>query len=377
MTRLATIDSRPPLRRPGATPLLALLLFGLPTGCTPAGNERGGAAPAREAATAETAAAAPAETAAAAPAETAAAAPAETAATAKDASDPVTPPTQALAPAGWSRLELSTVVPGMTGTIDLPPGVTAAAGGGQMVDVDGLEADPRNVHIGPEIGGLRLNTLIDIPPRFASAAAMARFHGQFELVETHEFGPDHWAVVQRWRAGECMIHGWSAAANLSCDLFQAPCDQIAPWVQICGTLRPGPTPNRSPTTTTSAFPALEPGAATVAMAVARAIARNDATMLIGALGPKGLKIGRKAYTAGSLEAALAGRSVVQVVAPGFFNETEGETTAGLFNWNGTSTKGEAKVWFTSGYGEQPFFTLRKLVDDWYLVGFAVHDLGEP
>ena len=113
------------------------------------------------------------------------------------------------------------------------------------------------------------------------------------------------------------------------------------------------------------------------MTVARAVARNDATMLLGAIGPKGLKIGRRAYTARSLAAALAGRSVLQVVAPSFYRESEGETSEGLFNWSGASTGREAKVWFTSGYGEQPFFTLRKLVDDWYLVGFAVHDLGEP
>ena len=304
-------------------------------------------------------------------------APAATAVAAKEVAEPVKPPTPALAPAGWSRLELSTVIPGLTGTIDLPPGLTAAASGGQRIDVEGLEAEPRNVHIGPEVGGLSLEALTDIPPRFASAAAMASFHGQFEVVETHEFGPDHWAVVQRWRPGECMIHGWSAAAGLSCDLFQGPCDEIAQWLQICGTLRPGLTPNRSPTTAASAFPGLELGAATVAMTVARAVARNDATMLLGAIGPKGLKIGRRAYTARSLAAALAGRSVLQVVAPSFYRESEGETSEGLFNWSGASTGREAKVWFTSGYGEQPFFTLRKIVDDWYLVEFGVHDLGEP
>ncbi len=205
---------------------------------------------------------------------------------------------------------------------------------------------------------------------------MADFHHNFEHVSTHEFGPDHWAVVQRWRPGECMLHGWSAAAGLTCNVFQAPCDQMAQWVEICGTLRAGPTPNEAPTTAKDAFPDLDPAAAEVAMTVARAVARSDEAMLLGTLGPKGLKIGKKKHTAESLKAALAKSSMLKVVAP-IFGEFEGETE-GLFSWNsGSSSGGKARVWFSSGYGEQPFFDLRKTGEQWHLVRFGVDDLGEP
>ena len=276
-------------------------------------------------------------------------------------------------PEGWTRLDLSTVMPELTGTIDLPPEVSAAGNHQEEGDADGLAADARHVQIGPA-RGVSLETMAVIPSRFASAEAMARFHRKLEHVSTHEFGPDHWAVVQRSRPGECMLHGWSAAAGLSCDVPPVPCDQMEQWVQVCGTLRPGPTPNKSSTTAKSAFPKLGPATAEVAMTVARAVARNDAPTLLSAIGPQGLKIGKKKYTTMSLAAVLARKTVVQVVAP----ITLEWGVDPQYNWNSHGAQAdEATVWFTSAYGEQPYFKLNKTGDDWYLVEFGVYDLGEP
>lgn len=304
------------------------------------------------------------------PASTTPAPPHETAEPSPPPEDPAPPP------AGWRRLALSSVVPELHGTIDVPEGLAVEATSAQDNDADGLSVDAPGVAIGPRLGGLELATMTTIAPRFESAAAMARFHGQFELVSTHEFGPGHWAVVQQWRPGECMLHGWSAPAGLVCDVFQAPCGEMAQWVQVCSTLRPGPTPNTAQTTLASAFPSMEPAAAEVAMTVARSVARNDASMLLGAVGPAGLRIGRKKHTAESLAAALAAAPVVQVVAPRQF--APGEPTEGMLAWNsGSPTATRVRVWFTTGYGVQPYFELSKTGDDWHVVEFGTHDLGDP
>ncbi|MCA9704252.1 MAG: hypothetical protein KDK70_00185 [Myxococcales bacterium] len=294
-----------------------------------------------------------------------------------EAAKPPEEASPALPAPGWTRVELSSVVPEMTGTIDLPPGVTAAAALRSEMDADGLQTEARGVQLGPRVGGAMLEVLAVIPPRFESAAAMAAFHDRFEVVSTHEFGPGHWAVVHRWRPGECMLHGWSAAAGLTCDVFKAACDEaMDQWVRTCGSLRPGPAPNTSPTTPRSAFPSLDPAAAEVAITVARAIVRNDPSMLLGTLGPKGLRIKRKKYTVASLEAALTGHAVLQVVAPILY--TPDLVPEEVFMWNGDAPKPDReRVWFTGGYGRQPYFELEKQDGAWHLTAFGVEDLGEP
>ena len=156
-------------------------------------------------------------------------------------------------------------------------------------DVDGLLTHVPSV----KLGEVTIRPLVDVPPRFASAKAMRAFHHSFEEVSTHTFGPDHWAVVQMWRPGECMLHGWSKEAGLSCDVFKAPCDQMKQWVDVCGSIRAGDAPNVTKTTPQSAFETLEPAAAEVAMAVARAIARNEPAALVEAASDGGLTIGEK------------------------------------------------------------------------------------
>lgn len=285
-------------------------------------------------------------------------------------------PDRAEPPEGWTRVELSSVVPGLTGTIDVPPGVTAEAAPRQDLDADFLESEARGVRIGPRSSGLTLEAPAVVPPRMASAEAMAAFHDRFEKVSTHELGPDHWAVVQKWRPGECMMHGWSAAAGLTCDVFKASCDEMEQWVRVCGTLTAGPKPNTSPTTPKSAFPGLETGAAEVAIAVARAVARDDESLLLGVIGPEGVKIGKKTHTKESLATAFEGASVLQVVAP-IFHEM-GHPLEALLSWNaGESSESKATIWFSSAYGEQPYFELAKTGEAWHLVAFGVEDLGEP
>jgi len=287
---------------------------------------------------------------------------------------PATPPPStapALAP-GWTRVELSAVVPGLTGTVDAPSGVTAKLVERQEGDADGLDVEAR----GLSVGSVGLEAPANVPPRFASPEAMAKFHGNFKQVSTHKFGPDHWAVVQEWRAGECMLHGWSAPAGLICNVFKAPCDKMEQWVQVCASLQPGAKPNESPTTPKSAFPTMEEAAAKVAITAARAVVGNDPAKLLSTVGPKGVKVLSKAHTSESLKAALAGKTVLQVVAP-IFHEIGGDPES-LYGWNShASGGGDAKVWFSSGYGEQPYLTLSKVDGTWYVTEFGVEDLGEP
>lgn len=117
----------------------------------------------------------------------------------------------------------------------------------------------------------------------------------------------------------------------------------------------------------------------MALVVARAVVRNDRSMLLGAVGPKGLRIGKRSYTAASLEAALAAKSVLELVAP-IFVELWGQPddSVGYFTWNAEgSENGAPKIWFSSGYGKQPYFTLKKTGEAWHVAEFGVQDLGEP
>ncbi len=372
-----TIESHPASPGSASASLLALVLGCAPTGCDRASSEAPPGADA-EAAQGTKNATGPKTT----PDPKTTSDPRATARTNATAdADPATPraPTEPPPPAGWRRLELSTLVPALTGTLDLPPGITAEATLRQELDADGLDAEARSLQLGPKVGGATVGTMADIPARFASADAMATFHSRFELVSTHDHGPDHWAVVQRGSPGECMLHGWSAAAGLTCDVSKAPCDEMAQWVQICGTLRPGPTPNESPTTPASAFPKLQPAAATLAITVAQAIARNDAPMLLAAIGPAGVKIGKETHSAKSLEAAVTGKWLLKVVAPRYAKfALEDGSNEGMLGWNADAPEGgKAKVRFSSGYGEQPYFVMKKNGDAWVVTEFGIEDLGEP
>lgn len=180
-----------------------------------------------------------------------------------------------------------------------PPGVLAKRLERQDLDADGLEAPAT------------------MPPLFATPESRASSFARFKHVSTHEFGADHWVVVRAWRPGECTMHGWSAAAGLTCGVFKAPCDEIDRWVQVCASLQPGAAPNESPVTAKSAFPSLEEAAANLAITAARAVVRSDPAKLLGTLGPKGVKILNKQYTVESLQAAMVDNSVLQVVAPIF------------------------------------------------------------
>lgn len=286
-------------------------------------------------------------------------------------------------PAGWARVELSTLVEGLTGTVDVPAGLTATGKPTLDQGSDGFSAAVHHVAIGPRMGGATLRTVGVIPPRFASLEAMVAFHDNLEDVSTHTFGPDHWALVQRWREGECTLGGWSKAAGLECEVFKAPCDQMEQWVKVCGSIRPGPTPNAAQVTARSAFPHMDPAAAEVALTVARAIYRDDDAMLLSTVGPQGVKIRKKVYTPEALEKALvAAPTVMHAVAPIVFAYlTPGEPIelAELVQWTeGESDADVATVWFSGGYGEQPYFELRKSAEGpWHLTKIGVKDLGEP
>lgn len=299
---------------------------------------------------------------------------------AKAKPDTAKPAAPAKPPAdGWTRLELSSVAPGLSGTIDLPTGVEAKANEAQTQDADGLQTSGIGVKIGPAVGGVELRAHGVIPPRFESAQKMLAFHAQFEKVSTHEHGPGHFSVVQKWRPGECMLHGWSQSAGLSCNVFKAPCDEIEQWVNVCATLQPGASPNAPETTAKTAFEGLDPAAGAVAIAVAQGVARNDASLFLKAISSDGVKIGKKTYDAATLEAALPGKTVLGLVAP---NVAQGADTpaAEFYAWNADgppSDAAEANVWFFTGYGEQPFFKLKKNGEAWQLVEFGLEDLGEP
>ena len=272
-------------------------------------------------------------------------------------------------PHGWSRVELSSVAEDLSGTVDVPPGVEAERRTAERGDADGLQTHVSIV----KLGAAELGPLVDIPPRFESAEAMRNFHRNFDEVSTHEFGPDHWAVVQQWRPGECMLHGWSKQAGLSCDVFKAPCDEMKRWVELCGSIRPGDAPNATETTPKSAFESLDPAAAELAMTVARAIARSEAATLIAAAGDDGLTIGEKKLAKAELEAAFEGKPVATVVDPG----SSGDPS---YQWNAGGASDDPKtatIWFTSGYGEQPYFRIRDIDGAWKLTEFGIEDLGEP
>lgn len=290
-----------------------------------------------------------------------------------------TPPAEAPAPAapppkaGWTRIDLGQY--GLKGTIDAPPGAAVAGSSADETDRDGLTVKIPQVQIGPRGCGVSVRAVAVPPPRLKSADAMARFHDRFEVEGTHTHGPDHWSVVQRWRPGECMAHGWSKPAGLICDVFKCPCDQMAQWVEVCGSLRAGDGPNAIETNAGQAFPDVDPAAAAVAMTVGRAVARDDAAMLKSTLGPAGLKIGAAQYTAEALGAALEGKAVMQVVAP-LWAKTVGPDPGQLM-WNGQGDGARVQVFFGPGYGEQPYFTVEKSGAAWHLVEFGVFDLGEP
>lgn len=286
---------------------------------------------------------------------------------------PEEPAEAELPPDGWSRVELSSVATALSGTVDVPSGVEAEQHTIVEGDVDGLQTNVVSV----KLGAVTLRPLVEVPPRFASAKAMRAFHEAFEEVSTHDFGPDHWAVVQRWRPGECMLHGWSKDAGLSCDVFKAPCDEMKQWVDSCGSLQAGDAPNVTTTTPRSAFESLDPAAAEVAVTVARAIARNEAATLVEAAADDGLTVGGKKLAKADLEAALAGKPVAETVALGY--ATDGSPRE-LYQWNADGSPSDpttATVWFSSGYGEQPYFRIRKIGDAWKLTEFGTEDLGEP
>lgn len=279
-------------------------------------------------------------------------------------------------PPGWQRLDLSTLAPSLVGTIDIPAMLELDAMDFGSDDADGLDAERPEVVIGPDEAGISLQPMASIPPRFASADAMEKFHSRsFDHVENHEFGPDHWVVVHRWDAEECMVHGWSGAAGLKCDSLKTPCKDVDQWVRACRSLRAGPTPNVVTATPKSAFPLLEAGAAELATTVARAIVRNDVGMLESAIGPAGLKVDDKAMTAEALKTSVARSSVVAVVSPLFDERMRAGTEK--FNWGaGYVHQGKATVWFAAGFGEQPYFRLERTGTDWHLTEFGVKDQGE-
>lgn len=280
---------------------------------------------------------------------------------------------------GWTRLELSSVVPQLRGTIDLPPGAKAQASEGEARDADGLQTSGTSIKIGPQGGGVELRAHSVVPPRFGSAEQMLAFHKQFEKVSSHEHGPDHFSVVQKWRPGECMLHGWSKSAGLSCTVFKAPCDEMQQWVDACASLQAGAEPNAPVTTAKTAFEGVDIAAAEVAMTVARGVARNDVKLLVSTLGPPGVKVGKKTHDAAALEAALKGKTVLSLLGSDI--PVDPETPVGEFyTWNTDGPPADAaevKVWFFTGYGVQPFFKVKKVGDAWQLVEFGTEDLGEP
>lgn len=313
----------------------------------------------------------------AAPAPTeAAASPAKPGAAAADTPAQTAKPEAPPPPEGWTRLELSTQVAEWSGTVDVPPGAAIEAGTQEDIDPDGLSAKTSNLQIGPRVCGADLVTMVKPPPRFASPEAMLAFHRNFEHVRTETFGEGHWAVVQQWRPGECKVHAWSAPAGLGCKVFKCPCDQIDQWVQLCGSVRPGDSPNISIVGPKAAFPDMDPAAGAVAMTVARAVARDDGAMLRSAVGPKGLEVNKKRYAPDAIEAAMKGKSVVDFVAP--IMGARGEKGEGIFNWNDGGSKADSvTVFFTTGYGEQPYFELKKAGEVWHVDAFGVFDHGEP
>ena len=72
-----------------------------------------------------------------------------------------------------------------------------------------------------------------------------------------------------------------------------------------------------------------------------------------------------------------GKTVVGVVSPAHASEGAARE---LFQWNGHGSPEDpatATIWFASGYGEQPYFRLRKIDGAWTLTAFGTEDLGEP
>lgn len=247
------------------------------------------------------------------------------------------------------------------------------------IDIDGFDVDGLGVTIGPRVGGLQLSAPAVIPDRFASSAKMLAFHSQFKHVSTQDYGPDRWAVVQEWEPGLCMMHGWSAAAGLTCDVFKAPCDKMETWVKACGTLRGGLKPNASETSAGFAFRGLAPS---VAMTVARGIARNNSSAVFSAAPPEGVTVqGRaqsKPFTQAAFDDARGEQSIAQFVAPEFYaDESAGEEEFGWTSDAPAQDAAESVVFFSSGYGEVPFFRLKQSGETWHVVAFGVLDIGEP
>jgi len=134
----------------------------------------------------------------------------------------------------------------------------------------------------------------------------------------------------------------------------------------------------------SAFPHMDPAAAVVAVTVGRAIYRDDDAMLLSTIGPQGVKIRKKSYpTPEALQKALdAAPTVLHAVAPIVFEylpPDEPVVLEQLVQWHeGVSDASEATVWFSGGYGDQPYFELHESAEgQWHLTTFGVADLGEP
>ncbi|MCB9525117.1 MAG: hypothetical protein H6702_17305 [Myxococcales bacterium] len=229
----------------------------------------------------------------------------------------------------------------------------------------------RNIELRIQVGGdlFSLTTLANPPPRYGSPGAMAQFHKQFPKQSEQVWAPDHWAITKRWDASHCSLDGWHKAAGVSCDVFKAPCDTMPAFLALCGSVRPGDGPSVPASGPAVAFPELQPlAAAEVAASVARAFARKDAAALAAHVQPDGLRLLDKPVAPAALAQALESGPFAKAVA----------AHAGAYLWNaGKAHEGRARVYFSTGYGEQPYFDVAQVGERWVLAAVGIEDLGEP
>lgn len=262
------------------------------------------------------------------------------------------------------EVDLSTLHPALRGRFTPPTEAAIEVQTSARNTLDGFRIDIQEIRVAG--GKLVLTThWLDLE-RNKSPEALRSSQSNLEHVSSHTFGPDHWAVVRRWGADECVIDGVHRAAGLVCSAFKVDCVEVPKWLEVCASIRPGGTPNRHTATPTSAFPKLPPEAAQVAWDVAHAVLRNDVSLLTRHLAPTGVRIGKRTLTASRLSEESARSSVVDVVAKDW------RATGNPYSWSTMGERDSFDVEFHEGIGDTSFpsFTLTKEPTGWVVTQFS-------
>lgn len=282
-------------------------------------------------------------------------------------------------PAGWRREDLSKLPNRLGASIAVPGDAKLISSQEYDVDADGFTVAVPIVKLASESVELTLTTGAELGWAPTNAADHLAHNKQFKPVTQRTTTTGEFAIVYEREDKSCWLHGASPRAHVVCAADNVPCAQAARWIEVCTSLEPSGAPPKLTAEPGVAFSsAKDPKAGAAAIAVGRAIARNDRAALLAAIGPRGVRLFGK-----QLSREALGKLLEQDSVQGAFdiscavNESSNEPEC-QWNAEGDDSKGQLVVLSRTGYGALPALTFTRDRDGaWTLAKAEVIDLGEP